>query len=154
MAIRVSKVWICVDGTFVIDDEKSKLTGIAVGALTSMRLNPHAADTPGVPAWNYRLDVLIEYEDKRQLIPVELELREEVANLEAITRRELTRQMIPDHVKLLVWARDGGSCIRCGSESDLQFDHIIPLSRGGGDQADNIQLLCRSCNLAKGPRLV
>ena len=84
-------------------------------------------------------------------------LREQVANFEAIERNlaaHPVREAIPDDVKLLVWTRDGGACIKCGSTVELQFDHIIPLSRGGGDQAENIQLLCRSCNLAKGPRLV
>jgi hypothetical protein len=84
-------------------------------------------------------------------------LREEVSNFEAIEHNLETdpvRRSIPDDVKLLVWARDGGACVKCGAKGELQFDHIIPLSRGGGDHAENIQLLCRSCNLAKGPRLV
>jgi len=84
-------------------------------------------------------------------------LRDQLANFEAIERNLATdspRQAIPDDVKLLVWTRDGGACEKCGSAVELHFDHIIPLSRGGGDDAENIQLLCRSCNLAKGPRLV
>ena len=84
-------------------------------------------------------------------------LREQVANFEAIDRHlaaDPLRQPIPDDVKLLVWTRDGGACVKCRSRVELQFDHIIPLSRGGGDHAENIQLLCRACNLAKGPRLV
>lgn len=83
-------------------------------------------------------------------------LREQVANFEAIGRvsgDKAGRQPIPDDVKLLVWSRDGAACVRCRATVDLQFDHIIPLSRGGGDQAENIQLLCRSCNLSKGSRL-
>ncbi len=84
-------------------------------------------------------------------------LREQVANFEAIERgagEGAGRQPIPDDVKLLVWSRDGGACVRCHATTDLHFDHIIPLSRGGGDHAENIQLLCRSCNLKKGSRLV
>lgn len=84
-------------------------------------------------------------------------LREQVANFEAI---EVTsagrsgRSPLPDDVKLLVWARDGGKCVKCGASEQLHFDHIIPLSKGGGDHAENIQLLCRRCNLSKGGRLV
>jgi 5-methylcytosine-specific restriction endonuclease McrA len=83
-------------------------------------------------------------------------LREQVANYEAIEShmaKEMERRPLPDDVKLLVWTRDGGVCVRCGASKDLHFDHIIPLSRGGGDQAGNIQLLCRTCNLAKSARL-
>jgi hypothetical protein len=83
-------------------------------------------------------------------------LREQVANFEAIGRvsgDKAGRQSIPDDVKLLVWSRDGAACVRCRATVDLHFDHIIPLSRGGGDHAENIQLLCRSCNLSKGSRL-
>ena len=49
-----------------------------------------------------------------------------------------------------VWERDGGRCARCGAQQDLQYDHIIPLSRGGADTADNLQLLCAPCARAKG----
>ena len=46
--------------------------------------------------------------------------------------------------------RDGGRCVRCGSQQELQYDHIIPLSRGGADTAENLQLLCAPCARAKG----
>jgi HNH endonuclease len=49
----------------------------------------------------------------------------------------------------LVWRRDGGRCRRCGSTEELQFDHIVPRSRGGSGSAANVELLCRRCNLAK-----
>ena len=34
----------------------------------------------------------------------------------------------------------------------LTIDHIAPKSKGGGDQANNIQLLCHFCNAIKGDR--
>jgi hypothetical protein len=83
-------------------------------------------------------------------------LKEQVANFEAIERNlkgRSNRRTIPDDVKMLVWSRDGGVCVKCGASKDLHFDHIIPHSRGGGDQAENIQLLCRTCNLKKSDRL-
>ena len=49
-----------------------------------------------------------------------------------------------------VWERDGGRCVRCGSQQELQYDHIIPLARGGADSAENLQLLCASCAREKG----
>lgn len=85
-------------------------------------------------------------------------LSEQVANFEAVEGQlragRQGREPIPDDVKLLVWARDGGVCVRCGSAKELHFDHIIPLARGGGNTAENLQLLCRPCNQAKGDRLV
>lgn len=59
------------------------------------------------------------------------------------------RERIPDDVRLFVWHRDEGRCVRCASEHDLQFDHVIPVARGGGNAAANIQILCGACNRAK-----
>jgi hypothetical protein len=83
-------------------------------------------------------------------------LREQVANFEAIgaLKAKSQRRSLPDDVKLVVWARDGGACVKCGATKELQFDHVIPLARGGSDTGDNIQILCQTCNLAKGDRLV
>jgi len=67
---------------------------------------------------------------------------------------EVRRQSIPDEVKMLVWQRDGGRCVKCGSREDLEFDHIIPLSKGGSNTARNIQLLCAKCNRSKGANIV
>jgi 5-methylcytosine-specific restriction endonuclease McrA len=63
------------------------------------------------------------------------------------------RGVIPDDVKQLVWQRDGGRCRHCGSQSELQFDHIIPVSMGGASTPDNLQILCGPCNRRKGAGL-
>ena len=65
-----------------------------------------------------------------------------------------TREAIADDVKLFVWQRDGGRCVRCGSNENLEFDHIIPLIMGGANTARNHQLLCEPCNRLKGGNLV
>ncbi|MFT3894078.1 MAG: HNH endonuclease [Anaerolineales bacterium] len=64
------------------------------------------------------------------------------------------RQQIPDDVKMFVWQRDGGRCVKCRSQVNLEYDHIIPVSKGGSNTARNIQLLCENCNRAKGANLV
>lgn len=56
---------------------------------------------------------------------------------------------IPSPVKDAVWRRDGGRCVQCGSQAALEFDHIIPFSKGGASTYRNVQLLCQSCNRAK-----
>ena len=56
--------------------------------------------------------------------------------------------------RLFVWQRDGGRCRNCGSRSDLHFDHVIPRSWGGSSTAENVQVLCRPCNLRKGASLI
>jgi len=49
--------------------------------------------------------------------------------------------------------RDGEQCAYCGCTSDLSIDHITPLSRGGSDNLDNLQLLCLTCNNQKGDQM-
>jgi 5-methylcytosine-specific restriction endonuclease McrA len=59
-------------------------------------------------------------------------------------------RLIPSQVKLEVWKRDEGQCVKCGSKDNLHFDHIIPFSKGGSSLvAANIQLLCARHNLQK-----
>jgi hypothetical protein len=64
------------------------------------------------------------------------------------------RGPIADEVKVFVWNRDAGRCVRCGSNERLEFDHVIPIAMGGANTARNLQLLCEACNRAKGASLV
>jgi hypothetical protein len=40
-------------------------------------------------------------------------------------------RLIPTQVKVEVWARDKGKCVKCGSTDNLHYDHDLPFSRGG-----------------------
>ena len=63
-------------------------------------------------------------------------------------------RIIPTSVKLEVWKRDKGRCIKCGSQDNLHFDHIIPYSKGGSSLvAENIQILCARHNLKKKDKI-
>lgn len=59
------------------------------------------------------------------------------------------RLRIPQKVQREVWVRDAGKCVRCGSNLALEFDHIIPVAKGGSSTVRNVQLLCEACNQAK-----
>lgn len=63
------------------------------------------------------------------------------------------RETIPQHVKDKVWQRDNGMCVDCGSKEKLEFDHIIPFSKGGSSSYRNLQLLCEPCNRKKHDNL-
>jgi tellurite resistance protein len=56
---------------------------------------------------------------------------------------------IPREVRQRVWQRYGGQCAECGAKHYLEFDHIIPVAKGGSNADANVQLLCRACNLKK-----
>ena len=59
------------------------------------------------------------------------------------------RMAISSEVRREVWRRDGGVCVKCGSRLNLEYDHIVPVSKGGSNTARNIELLCQACNRAK-----
>lgn len=63
-------------------------------------------------------------------------------------------RIIPSWVKLEVWKRDKGRCIKCGAQDHLHFDHVIPYVRGGSSKDPaNIQILCLRHNLLKRDRI-
>ncbi|MFI5258851.1 MAG: HNH endonuclease [Candidatus Limnocylindrales bacterium] len=112
------------------------------------------------------------YSTPDNLTPEEVETLLTAADLRAARRLERARtevalatrssrpsQDAPDRVpisdatKQSVWRRDGGKCVQCGSQRNLEFDHIIPVSMGGASTARNVQLLCEACNRAKGASL-
>jgi len=67
------------------------------------------------------------------------------------TRNE--RPRIPESVRIDVWRRDQGKCAKCGSREKLEYDHIVPISKGGSNTTRNIELLCENCNRQKGSNI-
>jgi tetratricopeptide (TPR) repeat protein len=67
-----------------------------------------------------------------------------------LAREPHGRAVIAEEVRHAVWRRDGGRCVQCGSQENLEFDHIIPVARGGASTERNLQLLCETCNRRKG----
>lgn len=54
----------------------------------------------------------------------------------------------------MIYKRDGNKCQYCGSTKHLTIDHIIPKSKGGGDNWSNLTIACSNCNTKKGDRLL
>jgi 5-methylcytosine-specific restriction endonuclease McrA len=60
-------------------------------------------------------------------------------------KRKITRRA--------VFARDGWECQYCGARTSLTVDHVIPRSKGGNSDWENIVASCAPCNRRKGDRL-
>ena len=103
----------------------------------------------------YLTDAWTEESGQRKVFKFRLEMIDEVFdsdtedNKPTLLEQEHNR-LIPTSVKVEVWQRDKGKCVKCGSSVNLHYDHIIPFSKGGSSTtAANIQLLCATCNLKK-----
>jgi 5-methylcytosine-specific restriction endonuclease McrA len=59
-------------------------------------------------------------------------------------RRKITRRA--------VFARDDWRCQYCGARSNLTVDHVMPRSKGGLSNWENIVASCAPCNRRKGDR--
>lgn len=121
------------------------------------------AGTPDAPrtieVWNELQSLAQEYnamvgwwkrDKKADLIVIDVVF---VAPADPLPYEQTSRTPIPEAVRSEVWRRDGGRCVQCGSNQNLQYDHIIPVSHGGATSVANLQLLCQPCNAAKGKKI-
>jgi hypothetical protein len=92
-------------------------------------------------------DVLALIRDRERKAKQRLDRAHMLLNTEEPKRR---RRPIPREVRRAVFERDGGRCVQCGEDFDLQYDHVIPVALGGASTAENLQLLCGACNREKG----
>jgi site-specific DNA-methyltransferase (adenine-specific) len=73
-----------------------------------------------------------------------------------IPKRSDIKEVPPsESIKQRLFKEQHGKCNACEHEFEirnLEIDHIIPKSKGGGDYYENYQLLCGSCNRIKGDR--
>lgn len=105
------------------------------------------------------------YEDKMKALSLVKDVQKNLKAIKykAITsflsnkRRSLLKKAVGSHtVKYIAYLlkEQKYKCIACLVDitDTYQVDHIYPLSRGGGNGEDNIQLLCQPCNGRKGAK--
>lgn len=70
------------------------------------------------------------------------------------------RAMMTSKLRTYIKERDNYTCCQCGNSVKaepnllLEIDHIVPVSKGGLTQEDNLQTLCWKCNRSKGAKLI
>jgi 5-methylcytosine-specific restriction protein A len=61
-----------------------------------------------------------------------------------------------EHKRKRILARDEGLCVPCRKEGIItlarEVDHIVAKARGGSDDDDNLQSICRPCHKTKTAR--
>lgn len=65
----------------------------------------------------------------------------------------MARKPISKKLRFDVLHRDGFACRYCGASGEgvtLHLDHVVPVAKGGKNEADNLLTACEPCNLGKG----
>jgi site-specific DNA-methyltransferase (adenine-specific) len=78
-----------------------------------------------------------------------------IATTKIPVRTDIAEEAPNKSIKERLYKAQEGKCNGCGNNFDivnLEIDHIIPKSKGGGDYYENYQLLCGNCNRVKGAR--
>lgn len=68
------------------------------------------------------------------------------------TMEKNKRTPLSPRLRFQILRRDGYTCQYCGKtgkDSELEIDHVIPVSRGGTNDEGNLQVACRDCNRGK-----
>ena len=115
-------------------------------------------ENTGIPSEQNHEDSKIPVEEFAMLTEIQ-ELKEEVAPDGAAgsdppipALKGLKGDQHPSHpgfmtpvVRRKVWARSKGQCAMCGSRQNLGYNYITPISEGGSNVIENLQLLCKTC---------
>lgn len=115
-------------------------------------------------SWNKALLAFEKYTQNKNKYLKELKKKEEIAAEEKQRKTEQFKlkkrgsRNIGYRLRYIVLERDRHKCRSCGSSPaddgnvKLEIDHIIPWSKGGESVLNNLQTLCRACNIGKGNR--
>jgi hypothetical protein len=116
-------------------------------------------------SWSAALEAFIEYansdnndeatnEDELSLIPLNIPNQNNIKPHKEVKTKRTTRN-INLRLRWTVLKRDNFSCTKCGASPAknpiiiLHVDHIIPWSKGGETNIENLETLCEKCNLGK-----
>lgn len=78
-------------------------------------------------------------------------------SIERKKTKEYQRAIMSDGLRYEIMHRDGFKCQLCGRSAKdgaiLHVDHIVPVSKGGKTEKNNLRILCDQCNLGKRNRI-
>ncbi len=95
------------------------------------------------------------YELVKERLGREIERPDEMFNEKTYLRTDIPQRTdvaplpAPTTHKHLLYGNQQGNCNGCGfhfNYRNLEIDHIVPRSKGGGDDFENLQLLCGHCS--------
>lgn len=73
-------------------------------------------------------------------------------------RRRARKAALPSTLTHAEWEQIldlyGHRCLCCGTTGQITMDHVVPISKGGGHVADNVQPLCGPCNSSKHAKII
>lgn len=134
----------CIDNPYYKDYDTLETSG--ENFLFKKRLFDHYY----LPMYIDSINVNVEFFSLTKSLRQKIEAVDEYTRIiEEGEKEKKRREPIPQDVQDKVWNRDGGRCVKCGSNKRLEFDHIIPFSKGGTNTYRNIQILCEKCNRSK-----
>lgn len=71
--------------------------------------------------------------------------------------RKQMRGGLTSKLRYEILVRDDSTCQLCGAKpkgSTLHIDHILPISKGGNNNPDNLRVLCHDCNSGKSDSII
>lgn len=152
--IEIERIWIVLGKQPTTTEMKKGISRYALATFTRR-----------FGGWRNALQAFLEYVDKSEdeKLPIELKPQEkeillkiEPAAFEGFRfPTKKTTRNINLKIRFTVLQRDKFRCCSCGAspakipEIELHVDHIVPWSKGGETEIQNLQTLCSKCNLGK-----
>ena len=122
------------------------MTGIAIKPNTTVLVLNSSYEPINITNWKRAVVLLLK--EKAQV------LSNRVIRLLNYVKLPLSRIVSHKPSRSMIYKRDNNTCQYCGSRKNLTIDHIIPKSKGGGDNWFNLTLACSRCNTKKGNKLL